>query len=165
MTITVLKQSEADAYLKNISIKAIKDVRALDVDLMLVLVNGDRIIINNGAVNALSSPEMALHFVDGQLPLASVFQQIDKIDVSPEASHVPLHRAARENGAGREAHPFGARHEPMQETHRPTSQIHASANGRQPAPVCPCTGYGPQSHLPDRARSLRAWGQTAAWHA
>ena len=46
MTITVLKLSDADAYLKNISIKTIKDVRALDVDLMLILMNGDRIIIN-----------------------------------------------------------------------------------------------------------------------
>ncbi|EIJ48420.1 hypothetical protein GWL_04540 [Herbaspirillum sp. GW103] len=42
MTITVLKLSDADAYLKNISIKTIKDVRALDVDLMLILMNGDR---------------------------------------------------------------------------------------------------------------------------
>ncbi len=50
MTVTVLKLSDADAYLKNISIRSIKDVRALDVDLMLVLVNGDRIIISSGAV-------------------------------------------------------------------------------------------------------------------
>ncbi|WP_299530902.1 hypothetical protein [uncultured Herbaspirillum sp.] len=86
MTITVLKLSDADAYLKNISIKTIKDVRALDVDLMLILMNGDRIIINNGAVSAMSAPESSLQFADGKLPLASVFQQIDKIDVSPEAN-------------------------------------------------------------------------------
>jgi len=86
MTVTVLKLSDADAYLKNISIKSIKDVRALDVDLMLVLVNGDRIIISSGAVSAMSAPESSLQFADGQLPLASVFQQIDKIDVSPEAN-------------------------------------------------------------------------------
>lgn len=86
MTVTVLKLSDADAYLKNISIRSIKDVRALDVDLMLVLVNGDRIIISSGAVSAMSAPESSLQFADGQLPLASVFQQIDKIDVSPEAN-------------------------------------------------------------------------------
>ncbi|WP_232729750.1 hypothetical protein [Herbaspirillum huttiense] len=86
MTVTVLKLSDADAYLKNISIKSIKDVRALDVDLLLVLVNGDRIIINNGAVNALSSPDSSLQFADGQLPFSTMFQQIDKIDVSPEAN-------------------------------------------------------------------------------
>ncbi|TDY86635.1 UNVERIFIED_ORG: hypothetical protein DFO49_4551 [Herbaspirillum seropedicae] len=54
MTVTVLKLSDADAYLKNISIRSIKDVRALDVDLMLVLVNGDRIIISSGAVTSES---------------------------------------------------------------------------------------------------------------
>ncbi|WP_044528466.1 hypothetical protein [Herbaspirillum sp. B65] len=86
MTITVLKLSDADAYLKNISIKTIKDVRALDVDLLLVLVNGDRIIINNGAVNALSSPDSSLQFADGKLPFSTMFQQIEKIDVSPEAN-------------------------------------------------------------------------------
>lgn len=86
MTVTVLKLSDADTYLKNISIKNIKDVRALDVDLMLVLRNGDSIIISNGAVSAMSAPESSLQFADGKLPLASVFQQIDKIDVSPEAN-------------------------------------------------------------------------------
>lgn len=86
MTVTVLKLSDADTYLKNISIKNIKDVRALDVDLMLVLRNGDTIIISNGAVSAMSAPESSLQFADGKLPLASVFQQIEKIDVSPEAN-------------------------------------------------------------------------------
>jgi hypothetical protein len=86
MTVTVLKLSDADTYLKNISIKNIKDVRALDVDLMLVLRNGDSIIISNGAVSAMSAPESSLQFADGKLPLASVFQQIEKIDVSPEAN-------------------------------------------------------------------------------
>ena len=87
MTTTVIKHhSEANEQLKKISIRSIKDVRALDVDLMLVLVNGDRIIINNGALDAMGSPDMALQFADGQLPLARVFQQIDQIDVSPEAN-------------------------------------------------------------------------------
>ncbi|MFS2114240.1 hypothetical protein, partial [Herbaspirillum frisingense] len=87
MTTTVIKHhSDANDYLKKISIRSIKDVRALDVDLMLVLVNGDRIIINNGALDAMGSPDMALQFADGQLPLARVFQQIDQIDVSPEAN-------------------------------------------------------------------------------
>ncbi len=57
MTTTVIKHhSDANDYLKKISIRSIKDVRALDVDLMLVLVNGDRIIINNGALDAMGSP-------------------------------------------------------------------------------------------------------------
>ncbi|MBG7621984.1 hypothetical protein I5R65_21140 [Herbaspirillum sp. AP02] len=84
MTTTVLKHhSDAGTYLKKISIK---DERALDVDLMLILVNGDRTIINNGAIDAMGSPEMALQFSDGQLTLASVFQQKDKIDLSPGAN-------------------------------------------------------------------------------
>lgn len=86
MNTTVLKFSESDAFLKSISIKTIKDVRALDVDLLLILVNGDRIIISNGAMQALNAPDMALQFSDGQLPLARVFQQIERIEVSPEAN-------------------------------------------------------------------------------
>lgn len=86
MTTTVLKLSESSAFLKAISLKSIKDVRALDVDLLLVLINGDQILISGGAMHALNSPDMALQFSDGQLPLARVFEQIERINVSPEAN-------------------------------------------------------------------------------
>ncbi|MET3434112.1 hypothetical protein ABIC71_003619 [Herbaspirillum seropedicae] len=86
MTTTVLKLSESSAFLKAISLKSIKDVRALDVDLLLVLTNGDQILISGGAMHALNSPDMALQFSDGQLPLARVFEQIERINVSPEAT-------------------------------------------------------------------------------
>ncbi|WP_433693573.1 hypothetical protein [Herbaspirillum seropedicae] len=86
MTTTVLKLSESSAFLKTVSIKSIKDVRALDVDLLLVLINGDQILISGGAMHALNSPDMALQFSDGQLPLARVFEQIERINVSPEAN-------------------------------------------------------------------------------
>ncbi|MET3073337.1 hypothetical protein [Herbaspirillum seropedicae] len=86
MTTTVLKLSESSAFLKTISLKSIKDVRALDVDLLLVLTNGDQILISGGAMHALNSPDMALQFSDGQLPLARVFEQIERINVSPEAN-------------------------------------------------------------------------------
>lgn len=86
MNTTVLKLSESDAFLRTVSIRTIKDVRALDVDLLLILTNGDRIVISGGAMQALNAPDMTLQFSDGQLPLARVFQQIDHIDVSPEAN-------------------------------------------------------------------------------
>ena len=86
MNTTVLKLSESDAFLRNISIRTIKDVRALDVDLLLILVNGDRIVISSGAMQALNAPDMTLQFSDGQLPLARVFEQIERINVSPEAT-------------------------------------------------------------------------------
>jgi len=86
MTTTVLKLSESSSFLKTISLKTIKDVRALDVDLLLVLTNGDQILISGGAMHALNSPDLALQFSDGQLPLARVFEQIERINVSPEAN-------------------------------------------------------------------------------
>ena len=86
MTTTVLKLSESSAFLKTVSLKSIKDVRALDVDLLLVLINGDQILISGGAMHALNSPDLALQFSDGQLPLARVFEQIERINVSPEAN-------------------------------------------------------------------------------
>lgn len=86
MNTKTLKLSESEAFLKSISIRTIKDVRALDLDLLLVLNNGDRIIITGGAMHALNAPEMALQFADGQLPLARMFEQIERIDVSPEAN-------------------------------------------------------------------------------
>ncbi len=86
MTTTVLKLSEAAEFLKKISIRAIQDVRALDVDLLFVFANGERIIISGGAMQALNAPDTQLQFADGQLPLGRVFQQIDQINVSPEAN-------------------------------------------------------------------------------
>ncbi|WP_244216358.1 cell wall anchor protein [Herbaspirillum rubrisubalbicans] len=86
MTTTVLKLSEVTAYLKKFSIRSIKDVRALDVDLLVVFASGERIIISGGAMQALSAPETLLHFADGQLQLGRMFQQIDQINVSAEAN-------------------------------------------------------------------------------
>ncbi|MDR9834753.1 beta strand repeat-containing protein [Herbaspirillum huttiense] len=86
MTTTVLKLSEAAEFLKKISIRTIKDVRAMDVDLLFVFANGERIIISGGAMQALSAPDTQLQFADGQLQLGRVFQQIDRINVSPEAN-------------------------------------------------------------------------------
>ncbi|MFJ3056371.1 hypothetical protein [Herbaspirillum sp. NPDC087042] len=64
MNTIVLKLSESDAFLKNISIRTIKDVRALDVDLLLILTNGEHIVISGGAMQALSTPDMVLQFAD-----------------------------------------------------------------------------------------------------
>jgi hypothetical protein len=86
MTTTVLKLSEAVEFLKKQSIRSIKDVRALDVDLLFVLASGERIILSGAAMQALSAPETMLQFADGQVALGRVFQQIDQINVSPEAN-------------------------------------------------------------------------------
>ncbi|MET2988926.1 cell wall anchor protein [Herbaspirillum seropedicae] len=86
MTTTVLKLAELGQFLKKISIRDIKDVRALDVDLLIVLANGDSIIISGGAMQALNAPETPLQFADGQLQMGRMFQQIDQINVSPEAN-------------------------------------------------------------------------------
>jgi len=86
MTTTTLTTRDAANALKKISIKSIKDIRALDVDLLLELTNGDRIIISGGAVAALATPDLQMEFVEGALSLGHLFQQIDQIQLSPEAN-------------------------------------------------------------------------------
>lgn len=84
-TITLTARDAAEA-LKKISIKSIKDIRALDVDLLIVLTNGDRIIVSGGAVAALTTPNLPIEFAEGALTLGGLFQQIDQIQLSPEAN-------------------------------------------------------------------------------
>lgn len=86
MTTKTLTLQEAAQYLKQISIKQIKDVRTLDIDLLIVLQNGDRIILSGGAVQALNTPDAPLPFADGQLKLGQLFQQVDQVNLSPEAN-------------------------------------------------------------------------------
>jgi hypothetical protein len=85
-TTTTLTARDAAQGLKNISIKSIKDIRALDVDLLIVLTNGDRIIVSGGAVAALTTPNLPVEFAEGALTLGGLFQQIDQIQLSPEAN-------------------------------------------------------------------------------
>jgi len=98
MNTTVLKLSESDAFLRNISIRTIKDVRALDVDLLLILTNGDRIVISSGAMQALNAPDMTLQFSDGQS------RPRERCRSRPQ--HRPAHAAGRQR-AGQHAHQTG----------------------------------------------------------
>ena len=87
MSITNINISEASKVLKHIDIKNVKDIRALDVDLLIVLTNGDQIILSGGAVQALAQPDLPIEFANGALPLGKLFQQIEQINLSPEANY------------------------------------------------------------------------------
>ena len=87
MSITNINISEASKVLKHVDIKNVKDIRALDVDLLIVLTNGDQIILSGGAVQALAQPDLPIEFANGALPLGKLFQQIEQINLSPEANY------------------------------------------------------------------------------
>jgi len=84
-TITVTS-AEIASTLQKLSLRQVKDVRAIDVDLLIELSNGDRVIVSGGAVMALTQPDLVLQFADGALPIQRLFQQIEQITLSPEAN-------------------------------------------------------------------------------
>lgn len=86
MSITVLNLTEASTLLRTINRRDIKDVRAIDLDLALVLENGHKIIISRGAVAAVNSPQLVLEFADGDVILGEVFEKLNHIEVPPDAA-------------------------------------------------------------------------------
>ncbi|MGY0196162.1 beta strand repeat-containing protein [Leptothrix sp. BB-4] len=86
MTTNAVQIKDASELLKKLSIQNIRDIRALDVDMLLVMANGDRVILSGGAVAALTQPELLLQFSDGRLTLGQLFGKIDEISLSPEAN-------------------------------------------------------------------------------
>ncbi|WP_288392685.1 hypothetical protein [uncultured Herbaspirillum sp.] len=86
MTITVLNLTEASSLLRTISKRDIKDVRAIDLDLVLVLENGHKIIISRGAVSAVNTPQVQLEFADGDVALGEVFEKLNHIEVPADAA-------------------------------------------------------------------------------
>ncbi len=86
MTITVLNLTEASSLLRTIYKRDIKDVRAIDLDLVLVLENGHKIIISRGAVSAVNTPQVQLEFADGDVALGEVFEKLNHIEVPADAA-------------------------------------------------------------------------------
>ncbi|RZS52894.1 Ig-like domain-containing protein, partial [Sphaerotilus mobilis] len=83
---TAVQIADAADLFKKLSIKNIRDIRALDVDLLIVMANGERIIVSGGAVQALTQPDWPMVFADGTVTLAQLFQKIEEISLSPEAN-------------------------------------------------------------------------------
>ncbi|WP_139347030.1 hypothetical protein [Herbaspirillum sp. VT-16-41] len=77
--------TEAGTVLNSIARSSVKEVSAIDLDLVLVLDNGDKIIISRGAVTAMNSPQLQLAFADGTVALGEVFEQLNQIAVPADA--------------------------------------------------------------------------------
>ncbi|WP_299536088.1 hypothetical protein [uncultured Herbaspirillum sp.] len=86
MSVTVLNLTEASTLLRTINKRDIKDVRAIDNDLALVMENGHKIIISRGAVTAVNSPQLVLEFADGDVALGDVFEKLNHIEVPNDAT-------------------------------------------------------------------------------
>lgn len=86
MSVTVLNLTEASTLLRTINKRDIKDVRAIDNDLALVMENGHKIIISRGAVTAVNSPQLVLEFADGDVALGDVFEKLNHIEVASDAT-------------------------------------------------------------------------------
>lgn len=86
MSVTVLNLTEASTLLRTINKRDIKDVRAIEGDLALVLESGHKIIISRGAVAAVNSPQLVLEFADGDVALGDAFEKLNHIEVPAESS-------------------------------------------------------------------------------
>lgn len=68
--------------LNKIRILDIKDIRSVDVDMLIYLQNGQQIVLENGALLALTKPELKLVFNDGTLKMEQLFNQIDQFHLT-----------------------------------------------------------------------------------
>ncbi|MET3432552.1 hypothetical protein ABIC71_002049 [Herbaspirillum seropedicae] len=84
MSITVSNLTEASALLRTIKKRDILDVRAIDLDLVLILENGHKLIISRGAAAAANTPQLTLEFADGDVALGEVFEKLNHIEVPPD---------------------------------------------------------------------------------
>lgn len=84
MSITVSNLTEASALLRTIKKRDILDVRAIDLDLVLILENGHKLIISRGAAAAANTPQLTLEFADGDVSLGEVFEKLNHIEVPPD---------------------------------------------------------------------------------
>lgn len=85
MASIILNLVQATQFFKTRRIANIKDIRAVDTDMMLVFTNGDSIVLKDGALMAVVEPELMFTFIDGTLKLGQFFQQIEEIE-----RHSPL---------------------------------------------------------------------------
>ena len=115
MSITVLNLTEASALLRTINKRDIKDVRAIDLDLALVLESGHKIIISRGAVAAVNSPQLMLEFADGDVALGDVFEKLNHIEVPADAAVTVTSKEITRYGIKRVVKPKVARNKQDQE--------------------------------------------------
>nr|WP_151201170.1 hypothetical protein [Herbaspirillum sp. B39] len=115
MSITVLNLTEASALLRTINKRDIKDVRAIDLDLALVLESGHKIIISRGAVAAVNSPQLILEFADGDIALGDVFEKLNHIEVPADAAVTVTSKEITRYGIKRVVKPKVARNKQDQE--------------------------------------------------
>jgi len=116
MSITVLNLTEASSLLRTIHKRDIKDVRAIDLDLALVMENGHKIIISRGAVAAANTPQLVLEFADGDVAIGDVFEKLNHIEVPPETAGTFTVSETKRYGIKRVSKPKSAKNDQDQES-------------------------------------------------
>lgn len=144
MSITVLNLTEASTLLRTINRRDIKDVRAIDLDLALVLENGHKIIISRGAVAAVNSPQLVLEFADGDVILGEVFEKLNHIEVPPDAAvtvtskeikRYGIKRVVKAKDAGKDNSEEQADARPEIEDGKPAAALADEGALKQPADI------------------------------
>ncbi|MGC5790612.1 adhesin [Herbaspirillum huttiense] len=128
MSITVLNLTEASALLRTINKRDIKDVRAIDLDLALVLESGHKIIISRGAVAAVNSPQLMLEFADGDVALGDVFEKLNHIEVPADAAVTVTSKEITRYGIKRVVKPKVARNKQDQEADKDKTDEETAAS-------------------------------------
>lgn len=72
--------------LRGIAIQSIRDIRSVGEDLLLTLDDASQLLIQQGALLSLTSPQLLLRFSDGILRLEQLFQQTEWHDLSKPSS-------------------------------------------------------------------------------
>jgi hypothetical protein len=77
---------------EKIRMQDIRDIRSVDTDMLFVMQNGQRILWQQGALDALQKPELMLIFKDGTLRAEQLFKQIEifYIKESNDEEHLEL---------------------------------------------------------------------------
>ena len=79
-TLTLNLQQALQVF-EQVRMQDIRDIRSVDIDLLLVLRSGQHIVWQEGSLTILQRPEMTLFFKDGTLKAEQLFKQIEKIDI------------------------------------------------------------------------------------
>jgi len=147
MSITVLNLTEASSLLRTIHKRDIKDVRAIDLDLALVMENGHKIIISRGAVAAANTPQLVLEFADGDVAIGDVFEKLNHIEVPPETAGTFTVSETKRYGIKRVSKPKSAKNDQDQESDKDNHDEGAAGqrwrrNGCANGPDCQCQRRG-----------------------
>lgn len=88
--VVVVDLTQTIQDLRGVSIQSIRDIRSVGEDLLLTLDDASQLLIQQGALLSLTSPQLLLQFSDGILRLEQLFQQTEWHDLRKPGSALDI---------------------------------------------------------------------------